>query len=56
MNSLINEWLSMTNDLKEISFSALFFVYLFFGCTECGISVPQPGIKPSLTAFEAQSP
>ena len=55
MNSLINEWLSMTNDLKEISFSALFFVYLFFGCTECGISVPQPGIKPSLTAFEAQS-
>ena len=56
MNSLINEWLSMTNDLKKINFSVLFFVYLFIGCTECGISVPQPGIKPPLPAFEAQSP
>ena len=30
------------------------FAYLFFGCAECGIIVPQPGVEPTPPALEAQ--
>ena len=36
-------------------FIANLFVFVFFGCTACGILVPQPGIKPTPPSVEAQS-
>nr|XP_014332445.1 PREDICTED: cytochrome c oxidase subunit 5B, mitochondrial isoform X1 [Bos mutus] len=31
------------------------FAYLFFGCLECGIIVPQPGMEPTAPALKAQN-
>ena len=31
------------------------FIYSFFGCTVCGILVPQPGVEPTPPAVEARS-
>ena len=33
----------------------LFYVFGFFGCEACGISAPQPGIKPAPLVLEVQS-
>ena len=30
------------------------FFFFFFGCDACGISVPQPGIKPTPPALEGK--
>ena len=38
--------------LKKIFF---LIIYLFFGCTACGILVPGPGIEPEPFVLEARS-
>ena len=39
---------------KKFSFFLLFF-FSFFGCTACGILVPQPGAEPATPAVEIRS-
>ena len=47
-----------TKHFHKASARRIYFAFSlsFFGCTACGIPVPQPGIEPVPPAVEEQSP
>ena len=49
-------WTIFKVSIELVTIVPLFYVFWFLGCEACGISAPQPGIKPAPRALEGEVP